>query len=60
MAPGLVPDIHYDGLDVLGVPDDLVQEAHPQGPRPYDQIVCGQLCYRDKMLSPLCSAFNIK
>ena len=48
MTPRLVPDVHNDGLDVLGVPDELVQEAHAQGARPDDQIVCGQLRHREK------------
>ena len=45
VPPRLVPDIHNDGLEVLGVPDDLIQEAHAQGPRPDDQVICCQLCH---------------
>ena len=53
VAPGLVPDIHDDGLVVLGVPDDLIQEAHAQGPRPDNQVVGGKLRHREtNLLSP--------
>ena len=47
VSPGLIPDIHNDGLKVLRVPDELVQEAHAQGPRPDDQVVCCQISHRE-------------
>ena len=55
MSPGLIPDIHNDGLKVLRVPDELVQEAHAQGPRPDDQVVCCQLRHHeDNIVVSLC------
>ena len=50
MPPRFVPDIHNDGLELLGVPDDLIQESHAQGPRSNDQVICGQLCHRVYLL----------
>ena len=39
VAAGLVSDVHNDRLQPPGVPDELVQEAHPHDPRTHDQIV---------------------
>ena len=50
MSPGLVPDIHNDGLEVLRVPDELVQEAHAKGPRPNNQVVCCQLRHPEDII----------
>lgn len=58
MTARLVPDVHNDGLHA-GVEDDLLEEAHAQGPRPNNQIVGGELhCKTDTSFVSKCSIDN--